>query len=115
MTKKITENDEDVIIATEANKKMKFGRKIVEDEDESDEDDEDESDEDESDEDESDDDETDVKTSIKESTDHIIGIVSSKKFHLLEDSIMGVVKSKIRERIDEEKAQIKARLAFKGA
>jgi hypothetical protein len=54
------------------------------------------------------------KPAIKESTDHIIGIVSTGKLHLLEDGIMGVVKSKVREKIDEQKEQIKAKLAFKG-
>ena len=112
MTKKISENDEDVIIATEA--KKKYRKPVVKEEDESD-DDESEDDETETDEDETEADESDEeKPSIKESTDHIIGIVSSKKFHLLEDGIMGVVRSKIRERIEEEKEQIKASLVFKG-
>jgi len=54
------------------------------------------------------------KSPIKESTDHIIGIVSTGKLHLLEDGIMGVVKSKVREKIDEQKEQIRAKLVFKG-
>jgi hypothetical protein len=54
-----------------------------------------------------------IKTAaIKESTDHIIGIISTGKLHLLEDDIMGVVSSKIREKIEERKSQIKAKIAF---
>jgi len=55
------------------------------------------------------------KKSIKESTDHIVGIVSSGKLHLLEDGIMGVIQSKLVEKLDAAKAQIKAKAMFKGA
>lgn len=55
------------------------------------------------------------KKSIKESTDHIVGIVSSGKLHLLEDGIMGVINSKLVEKLDAAKAQIKAKAVFKGA
>lgn len=110
MTKKISENDEDVIIATE-NKKPKR-KPIVSEEDDTDTDDDVLEEEEECD-DEDEDDEKKPNT-IKESLDHIIGIVSSKKFNLLEDPIMGVVNSKIRDRINERKEQIKTSLAYKG-
>lgn len=137
MTKKKSEQkDGAVIIATEE-KKVKFGgsatgNAITEenDEDEDSEEGEEEGSEDEDEskeseeegsEEEEDKEEEDKeivknmkKPAIKESTDHIIGIVSTGKLHLLEDGIMGVVKSKVREKIDEQKAQIKAKLVFKG-
>lgn len=140
MTKKKSEQkDGAVIIATEE-KKVKFGgsatgNAITEenDEDENTEEPKEEEDEDnkedtdsdgdgdgdnDNDEDDKENDEEVVKnmkkSPIKESTDHIIGIVSSGKLHLLEDGIMGVVKSKVREKIDEQKEQIRAKLVFKG-
>jgi hypothetical protein len=124
MTKKKSEQkDGAVIIATEE-KKVKFGgsatgNAITEenDEDEDSEDGEEEGSEEEDEPKEKEDAET-VKNmkkpTIKESTDHIIGIVSSGKLHLLEDGIIGVVKSKVREKIDEQKEQIRAKLIFKG-
>lgn len=137
MTKKKSENkDASVIVATEE-KKIKFGgsatgnaiteedeteeEETEEDEEEDEEDDDDSDDSDNSDSDDSDDEEDEEeiiskmkKSPIKESTDHIIGIVSTGKLHLLEDGIMGVIKSKLREKIDEQKDQIKAKLIFKG-
>lgn len=137
MTKKKSEQkDGAVIIATEE-KKVKFGgsatgNAITEenDEDEDSEDGEEEGSEEEDEPKENDEDENSEedekekedaetvknmkKPTIKESTDHIIGIVSSGKLHLLEDGIMGVVKSKVREKIDEQKEQIRAKLIFKG-
>jgi hypothetical protein len=135
MTKKKSEQkDGAVIIATEENK-IKFGgsgtgnaisEEHEEEEDEGSEEDNEpkESEDEEGSEEESEEeakekeDEETVKNmkkpTIKESTDHIIGIVSTGKLHLLEDGIMGVVKSKVREKIDEQKEQIRAKLVFKG-
>ena len=141
MTKKKSEQkDGAVIIATEE-KKVKFGGSAtgntiseedeemegdnedeVEDEEMEGEDeyeDEDLGEDDVEDEDDSEEDDEEIvknmkKSPIKESTDHIIGIVSTGKLHLLEDGIMGVVKSKVREKIDEQKEQIRAKLVFKG-
>lgn len=135
MTKKKSEQkDGAVIIATEE-KKVKFGGSATgntiseedeemegddEDEDLGEDEDEDEGeDEGEDDFDDSEEDDEEIvknmkKSPIKESTDHIIGIVSTGKLHLLEDGIMGVVKSKVREKIDEQKEQIRAKLVFKG-
>lgn len=55
------------------------------------------------------------KKSVKESTDHIVGIVSSGKLNLLEDGIMKVINSKLVEKLDAAKEQVKAKAAFKGA
>lgn len=130
MTKKKSEQkDGAVIIATEENK-IKFGgsgtgnaisEEHEEEEDEGSEEDNEpkESEDEEGSEEESEEEDEETvknmkKPTIKESTDHIIGIVSTGKLHLLEDGIMGVVKSKVREKIDEQKEQIRAKLVFKG-
>ena len=117
--KKVKDDAAAVVIATEE-KDIKIGKggtiaideedDIEDKEDEDIEDDEEDKEDDIEDNEEDEDDEEDIKSDIKESTDHIIGIVNSEKFHLLEDDIMGVVKSKIREKIDERKQQIKNQL-----
>jgi len=53
------------------------------------------------------------KVSVTESPDHIIGIVSSGKLHVLEDNIMSVVNSKIREKIDMYKEQVRITAGIK--
>lgn len=55
-----------------------------------------------------------IKVPVTESPDHIIGIVNSGRLHVLEDNIMNIVHSKIREKIDMYKEQIKIAAGIKG-